>query len=90
MKIKRYKEINKNKKYKSKYIISKLGKMEPAYALSQTDANLTAILLGGKKVEHHDNFAYTYPSVIDKNKIPKEVPSLIIWCISNKSSILLL
>lgn len=64
-------------KYKSKYIISKLGKMEPAYALSQTDANLTAILLGGKKVEHHDNFAYTYPSVIDKNKIPKEVLNYI-------------
>ena len=61
------------KKYKSKYIISKLGKMDPVYALSQTDANLTAILLGGKKVEHKDNFAYEYPSVIDKNKIPKEV-----------------
>lgn len=61
------------KKYKSKYIISKLGKMDPVYALSQTDANLTALLLGGKKVEHKDNFAYTYPSVIDKNKIPKEV-----------------
>ena len=61
------------KKYKAKYIIAKLGKMDPVYALSQTDANLTAILLGGKKVDHRDNFAYEYPSVIDKNKIPKEV-----------------
>lgn len=60
-------------KYKSKFIIAKLGNIEPMFALSQTDANLTAILLGGKKVEHHDNFAYIYPSVIDKSKIPKEV-----------------
>ena len=61
------------KKYKAKYIISQLGGIEPSYALSQTDANLTAILLGGKKKEHKDNFAYTYPDVIDKSKIPQEV-----------------
>lgn len=61
------------KNYKSKYIIAKLGKMDPEYALSLTDANLTATLLGGVKKEHDDNFKYVYPNVIDKNKIPKEV-----------------
>ena len=60
-------------KYKSKFIIAKLGKIEPISALSMTDANLTAKLLGGKKQEHHDNFAYVYPKQIDKSKIPKEV-----------------
>lgn len=60
-------------KYKSKYVIAKLGKMDPEYALSLTDANLTATLLGGTKKEHDDNFKYTYPDVIDKDKIPDEV-----------------
>lgn len=59
-------------KYKSKFIIAKLGKIEPMSALSQTDANLTAILLGGKKQTHKDNFAYVYPNVVNKSKIPKE------------------
>lgn len=59
-------------KYKSKYIISKLGKIDSAYALGQTDANLTALLLGGEKIEHTDNFDYTYPTQVDKSKIPKE------------------
>jgi len=59
-------------KYKSKFIIAKLGNIEPEFALSQTDANLTAILLGGKKEDHYDNFAYEYPKQVDKSKIPKE------------------
>ena len=58
--------------YKSKYIIAKFGNIEPAYALSQTNANLTAILLGAERQEYNDNFSYTYPSCIDKNKIPKQ------------------
>lgn len=58
--------------YKSKYIIAKFGNIDPAYALSQTNANLTAILLGAERKEYQDNFLYTYPSCIDKNKIPKE------------------
>lgn len=57
--------------YKSKYIIAKFGNIEPAYALSQTNANLTAILLGAERKDYNDNFSYTYPSCIDKNKIPK-------------------
>jgi len=61
------------KGYKSKFIIAQLGGIEPSYALGLTDANLTATLLGGVKQEHEDNFAYEYPSVIDKSKIPKEV-----------------
>lgn len=60
-------------KYKSKFIIAKLGKIEPMFALSQTDANLTAILLGATRQEHDDNFAYEYPDVVDKTKIPKHV-----------------
>ena len=58
--------------YKSKFIIAKFGKMQPIFALSQTNANLTAILLKAKRKEHNDNFIYTYPSCIDKSKIPKE------------------
>lgn len=60
-------------RFKSKYIIAKLGKIDYEYALSLTDANLTAVLLGAERQEHGDNFIYTYPSVIDKTKIPKEV-----------------
>lgn len=58
--------------YKSKYIISKLGGIEPTFGLSQTNANLTAILLNASSKNYTDNFKYTYPSVIDKTKIPKE------------------
>lgn len=58
--------------YKSKFIIAKFGKMQPVFALSQTNANLTAILLKAKRKEHKDNFLYTYPTCIDKSKIPKE------------------
>ncbi len=59
-------------KYKSKFIISKLGKIEPGYGLSLTNANLTAVLLNASKHEYDDPFKYTYPNIIDKNKIPKE------------------
>ena len=59
-------------KYKSKFIIARLGKIDPVFALAQTDANLTAILLKATKKEHKDNFAYVYPDVVDKSKIPKE------------------
>lgn len=63
--------------YKSKFVIAKLGKMDEEKTLGMTDANITAALLGAKRVEHNDNFAYTYPSVIDKSKIPKEVLNYI-------------
>lgn len=58
-------------RFKSKFIIAKLGKMEPEYALSLTDANLTAVLLGGERQEHDDNFAYVYPKQVQKEKIPQ-------------------
>jgi len=58
-------------RFKSKYIIAKLGRMDPEYALSLTDANLTAVLLGGERQEHDDNFAYVYPKQVQKEKIPK-------------------
>ena len=58
--------------YKSKFIISKLGHIEPAYGLSQTNANLTAKLLKATRKTYLDNFKYSYPSVIDISKIPKE------------------
>lgn len=59
-------------RFKSKFIIAKLGKMDSEYALSLTDANLTAKLLGGEKQEHTDNFTYVYPEQVEKEKIPKE------------------
>ena len=59
-------------RFKSKFIIAKLGKMDPEYALSLTDANLTAVLLGAERQEHNDNFVYTYPEQVQKEKIPKE------------------
>lgn len=60
-------------RFKSKYIIARLGNIDEEYALSLTDANLTAVLLGAKRKEHDDNFAYVYPDVIDKSKIPQSV-----------------
>ena len=35
--------------YKSKFIIAKFGNIEPTFALSQTNANLTAVLLKAEK-----------------------------------------
>lgn len=59
-------------RFKSKYIIAKLGKIEPEYALSLTDANLTAVLLGAERKEHDDPFKYIYPEQVQKEKIPKK------------------
>ena len=59
-------------RFKSKFIIAKFGNIDPEYALSLTDANLTAVLLGAEKQEHDDNFKYTYPEQVQKEKIPKE------------------
>ena len=58
--------------YKSKFIICRLGKINPEFGLGMTDANLTATLLKAERVEHNDPFLYTYPAQIDKNKVPKE------------------
>lgn len=59
-------------RFKSKYVIARFGKIDVEYALSLTDANLTAVLLGAKRIEHKDNFAYVYPKQVQKEKIPKE------------------
>lgn len=59
-------------RFKSKFIIARLGKINEEYALSLTDANLTAVLLGAERIEHDDPFGYEYPDVIDKTKIPKQ------------------
>lgn len=59
-------------RFKSKFIIAKLGKINPEYALSLTDANLTAVLLEAERQEHDDPFKYVYPEKIQKEKIPKE------------------
>lgn len=58
-------------RFKSKFIIARLGNIDEEYALSLTDANLTAVLLGAERIEHDDPFGYEYPEVINKNKIPK-------------------
>ena len=73
-------------RFKSKYIIARLGNIDEEYALSLTDANLTAVLLGAKRKEHDDNFAYVYPDVIDKSKIShpfissKQFSTLSLYC----------
>lgn len=59
-------------KYKSKFIIARLGKIDLAYGMSLTDAKLTSVLLGAKKQNHDDPFKYVYPEQVDKSKIPKE------------------
>ena len=59
-------------KYKSKYIISMLGKLDLAYGMSLTDAKLTSVLLGAKRQNHNDPFKYVYPKEVEKSKIPKE------------------
>lgn len=59
-------------RFKSKYIIAKFGNIDAEYALSLTDANLTAVLLGAERQEHDDDFAYVYPEQVEKEKIPKE------------------
>lgn len=58
--------------YKSKFIIAKLGGIEPDKALAMTNANLSAKFLNAKKGDYTDYYDYKYPSVVDKNKIPKE------------------
>lgn len=60
-------------RFKSKYIIAKLGKIDFEYALSLTDANLTAVMLNAERQEHDDPFKYVYPEQVDKEKIPQEV-----------------
>ena len=59
-------------KYKSKYIIARLGKTDLKYGMSLTDAKLTSVLLGAKRKNHDDPFKYVYPKQVDKSKIPKE------------------
>ena len=58
-------------KYKSKYIIARLGKMDLKYGMSLTDAKLTSVLLGAKRKNHDDPFKYVYPEQVDKSSIPK-------------------
>lgn len=58
--------------YKSKFVICKIGKIDPRIGLGMTDANLTAKLLGAERQDHNDPFGYTYPEQIQKEKIPEE------------------
>lgn len=58
--------------YKSKFIICKIGNINPEIGLGMTDANLTAKLLGAERQNHDDPFGYTYPEQIQKEKIPEE------------------
>ena len=58
--------------YKSKFVICKIGKIDPRIGLGMTDANLTAKLLGAERQDHDDPFGYIYPEQIQKEKIPEE------------------
>lgn len=60
------------------YLITKLnlGKranIDKIKALSSTNAKLTALMLGAKRVERNDGRNYIYPSNLDLSVIPKEV-----------------
>ena len=59
-------------RFKSKYVITKLGKIDSEQGISLTDANLTAVLLKAEKKEYDDPFLYEYPDKVEKEKIPKE------------------
>lgn len=59
------------KRYKSKFVIAKFGKMDFESALAMTDANLTAKLLKADRIEHNDPYGYVYPPEIEKDKVPK-------------------
>lgn len=67
-------------RFKSKYIVAKICNIDVEKAMSLTDANLTAVALGAEKKEHDDMFLYEFPSVVDKDKIPKEFIDYINMC----------
>lgn len=67
-------------RFKSKFIVAKICNIDVEKAMSLTDANLTAVALGAEKQEHDDMFLYEFPSVIDKDKIPKEFIDYIKMC----------
>ena len=60
------------KAYKAKFIVAKLGNIDPEKALGMTNANLAALYLKAKKIDYDDCCRYEYPSIVDKSKIPKE------------------
>lgn len=60
------------------YLITKLNlgqraSIEATKALSSTNAKLTAMMLGAKRVERTDGRDYVYPDTLDLSVIPKEV-----------------
>lgn len=60
------------------YLITKLNlgqraNIEATKALSSTNAKLTAMMLGAKRVERSDGRDYVYPDTLDLSVIPKEV-----------------
>lgn len=67
-------------RFKSKYIVAKICGIDTEYAMSLTDANLTAVALGAEKKEHDDMFLYEFPTIIDKNKIPDKFLQYIKMC----------
>ncbi len=59
-------------KYKSKFIVAKLGQLDPVKALSLTNANLSALFLNATPGNFTDYYDYKYPDIVDKSKIPQE------------------
>lgn len=57
----------------NKVNIGKLAGLDPARALSLTNAKLTSILLKATKKEHDDERKYVYPDNLKKEYIPQEV-----------------
>lgn len=53
--------------------LGKMAKLLPKFALTLTNAKLTAKYLGAKKREWHDGRNYQYPETLDTSLIPKEI-----------------
>lgn len=62
-----------NEYLKTKLNLGKRANIDEIKALSSTNAKLTALMLGAKRVERTDGRNYIYPSNLDLSVIPKEV-----------------
>lgn len=58
---------------KTKLNLGKRANIDIVTALSSTNAKLTAMMLGAKKVERNDGRDYVYPETLDLSVIPKEI-----------------
>lgn len=58
---------------KTKLNLGKRANIDIVTALSSTNAKLTAMMLGARKIERNDGRDYVYPETLDLSVIPKEI-----------------